>query len=422
MSIRLYAILVVILICKCLSAQSLAELRNAADYGSGSRQSTAEHLLGYKYMLGEGEVPKDPVKGFSWLKRSANHGSATGAYGVGTCYRYGVGVAKNINEAVKWFEIAAERYDNAESGANMYSALELAKMYIWGDEISENLYKGIKYAKMAAFRGSPEGKYLYALCFSNGYGTQSDSVRAKIWAYRALDDKYYTAYWLLGNMYLYGTCVDESEDKAIDCYKRGDEKNEFNCQYSLGKIYENHYAGLDLFMALEYYEKAANNGHSQAIVRLGILYSDKDSEYYDIDKSIYWLEKTIEGGNYSACRLLMENYYVTSNTYKANNLYSMMMEKANSSNLNNLAYFYVKHNEIPSNFVKAHAVIDRAIELSPTDYNYLDSKGEFYLIEGDEKKAFKIWKTILKNNPHYYDNPENLIGKSILNEHFSKQN
>ena len=422
MSIRLYAILVVILICKCLSAQSLTELINTANYGSGSRQSAAEYLLGCKYMDGKEEVPKDPVKGFSWWKRSANHGSAWGAYGVATCYRYGDGVAKNIYEAVKWFEFAAERYDNVEPKASMCSALELAKMYIWGDEISENLYKGIKYAKMAAFRGSPEGKYLYALCFSNGYGTQSDSVRAKIWANRAIDDKYYTAYWLLGNMYLYGTCVDKSEDKAIDYYKQGDEKNEFNCQYSLGKIYENHYAGLDLFMALEYYERAANNGHSQAIVRLGILYSDKDSEYYDLDKSIYWLEKKIEREDYSAWRLLMENYYATSNTYKMNDLYSTMMEKANSSDLNELAYFYAKHNETPSNFVKAHAVIDRAIELSPTDYNYLDSKGEFYLIEGDEKKAFKIWKTILKNKPHFYDNPENLIGRSILNEHFGKQN
>lgn len=69
----------------------------------------------------------------------------------------------------------------------------------------------------------------------------------------------------------------------------------------------------------------------------------------------------------------------------------------------NLANAFVANN----NLEEALSAIDKAISLDPTESDNYDTKGEIYLKQGDEKKAFEMWKKVLELNPDFLkDKPD----------------
>ncbi len=71
-----------------------------------------------------------------------------------------------------------------------------------------------------------------------------------------------------------------------------------------------------------------------------------------------------------------------------------------ASELNQYAYDEARID----NWGTAFAAIEKAIELSPQEPNYLDSKGELLLMRGkpgDEKEAVKMWKKVMELDPDF---------------------
>ena len=66
-------------------------------------------------------------------------------------------------------------------------------------------------------------------------------------------------------------------------------------------------------------------------------------------------------------------------------------------------------------------IIEKAIKKEPENLIFLDTKGDVYLIWGDEKKAKVIWKKIKKINPTFYDKPTEGFDTSDLNAYFASQ-
>lgn len=56
-----------------------------------------------------------------------------------------------------------------------------------------------------------------------------------------------------------------------------------------------------------------------------------------------------------------------------------------------------------SDFVNAHATIDKAITLMPENADFYDSKGEFLLMQGQNEEALKMWEKVLELNPNILD-------------------
>jgi Sel1 repeat len=88
------------------SAQTgdISSTRQRAEAGDGK----AQFDLAQAYWEGTG-VPKDPVKGLEWLKKSATQGFAGAQVTLGVFYQNGVQVAKDPHEAASWFRKAARQ-------------------------------------------------------------------------------------------------------------------------------------------------------------------------------------------------------------------------------------------------------------------------------------------------------------------------
>ena len=89
---------------------------------------------------------------------------------------------------------------------------------------------------------------------------------------------------------------------------------------------------------------------------------------------------------------------------KAAQMYMKRYSLGDNYGYNQLAYMYAKGHLGAPDFSKALSLINTIIKAEPTNYDFLDSKGEILLIKGDIKGARKIWNTINKKSPLFYSN------------------
>ena len=114
-------------------------------------------------------------------------------------------------------------------------------------------------------------------------------------------------------------------------------------------------------------------------------------------------------------------YEETNNKIGVLGIYEKRAAKGNTSAMNNLAYIYVRGEGTAPSLDRALAIIDKALDKEPNNLNFLDTKGDVYLIWGNKKKAKVIWKKIKKINPTFYDKPTEGFNTSDLNAYFVSQ-
>lgn len=113
----------------------------------------------------------------------------------------------------------------------------------------------------------------------------------------------------------------------------------------------------DLVKAVEYFTKAAEQGHASAQADLGDCYYNGNGVYEDNDKAVEWYRKAAEQGNASgqyglgACYLY--GYGVTKNYAKALELYRKAANQGNAKAQNSIGTCYYNGEGVKKNYVQA---------------------------------------------------------------------
>lgn len=372
----------------------------------------AQNELAIRYYNGNKGATKNKRTAVHWFLESAKNGNKYAQYNIAWRYKEGDGVTQNMQNALYWFDKSSEQYFHKAS-------LQAGKMYFYGEGTQVDYNNAVKRFKDAAFGDIPEGKYYYALCFANGYGVKRDSVKTWIWAERAIDDKYYHTYWMLGRMYEEGKTVAQNYDYARYYYEKGVEHDIAICANDLGLGYEKGtLAEKDINKALEYFQIAAEKGNRYGKANSARLYANKELEIYDIYKAEQLYKELVRDGYEQYDDNLLKIYEETNDNTGIFEIYKKHANKGNTSAMNSLAYMYVKGEGTAPSLDKALAIINKALEKEPDNLNFLDTKGDVYLIWGEEKKAKSIWNKIKKQNPTFYDKPTEGYNPSDLNAYF----
>lgn len=373
---------------------------------------TAQNELAIRYANGSKGASKNAEKAAYWFLKGANSGDKYAQNNIAWRYYEGNGVTKDLTKALYWFD---------KSGKQNFhkAALKAGKMYFHGEGTEVNYSKAIVHFKDAAFGDIPEGKYYYALCFAFGYGTEVDPTKALIWANRAIEDEYYYSYWTLGRMYSGDEGAIKDYEKAEYYFSLGAEHKISNCANDLGVGYQNGtFVEKDIYKALEYYTLAASLGNRYGKSNAALLYLNKDYPFYSLEKAEMMYKELIKDGYKEYESELIDIYETTGNNVEIFKIYRRRANEGNTSAMNTLAYMYVRGEGTTASLDKAIETIDNALFKEPDNLNFLDTKGEVYLIWGDIKKAAKIWKKINKINPHFYDVPTDGYNESDLNKYF----
>jgi localization factor PodJL len=155
---------------------ALDVLRQAAQAGD----ARAQYDLAVDYAMGR-DVAKDDEQAARWFERAAVQGMASAQYNLGVLYDRGVGVKEDPTLAFFWFQSAAEQ-GHARAEHN------LAAAYANGKGTNRDLAEAAKWFEKAAASGVPDSRYYLGVMYERGMGVPQDLGRAAA-MYRAAADQ-----------------------------------------------------------------------------------------------------------------------------------------------------------------------------------------------------------------------------------------
>jgi TPR repeat protein len=234
------------------------------------------------YAHGMYGVTSNQEEATKWFRKSAAQGFAEAEFGLGVCYRDGMGLPQNSAEAVKWFRRAAgQGYVGAQA--------ELGACYYNGDGVPKDLVEAAKWSRIAAEQGDALGQHNLATCYLFGEGVTKDEVEAARWYRKAADQGLPLAQYQLGICYGNGVGVTKDEVEAARWHRKAADQGLAPAQYNLGVCcYEGNGVTKNAAEAVKWYRKAADQGFAAAQYNLGVCYYEGDGMAKDYMQANKW--------------------------------------------------------------------------------------------------------------------------------------
>ena len=145
--------------------------------------------------LGQSEPP-----GIQALSERALAGDAGAQLGLGFAYDTGRGVVRNLDEAAKWYRLAADQ-GLAQAQHN------LGVMYATGEGLPLDPAQAVGWYLLAAIQGHRDAQVNLATHYEEGQGVPPDFTAASDWYLKAAEAGLSEAQYNLGNLYVAGLGV-----------------------------------------------------------------------------------------------------------------------------------------------------------------------------------------------------------------------
>lgn len=281
------------------TACSFGWFMNAAKQG----HAEAMNEIGRCYGEGVGFVGKDPAKAFEWYKKAAEAGSIRATHNLAICYRFGLGVERDLDEALRLYHAA---YDGGHSEA----AYDLGLCYEHGILVGKDEAKSRAYYAEAVKRGGLDRAFL-GRCYLEGLGVEKDTNRGKDLLFGDLSSKNGRAAYILGRAYLNGKeGINRDESNAVHFLKRAADAGHADAIHLIGRCYKYGFGGLptDGRKTLDLLQEAARKGSIDAMVHLGWTFWH-DTIHIDWVSALTWYEQAADAGygeGYYKCGILLE--------------------------------------------------------------------------------------------------------------------
>lgn len=123
----------------------------------------------------QGTSPTDDINS---LRQRAENGDREAQYNYAIRLYYGEGIARNDDEAIKWFRKAAEQGD-------VDAQFILGACYDAGEGVAQSYDEAVKWYKKAAEQGQPEAQYNLGVCYKRGRGIAKNYDEAVKWYRKA---------------------------------------------------------------------------------------------------------------------------------------------------------------------------------------------------------------------------------------------
>jgi serine/threonine protein kinase/TPR repeat protein len=210
-------------------------------------------------LLGDYLRREEPKAAFDWFCAAAGRGHPQAFTQVGLMYSNGLGVARDLDQAVWWFREAGERGDAAGLTC-------LAECYLYGKGVQKDEQEGVRILKDAVSHGDARAMNLLGTCFHRGTGAAADYKEAMRLFSRSYELGYNDALGNLGVLYMNGDGVARDPKRAVDLFLTGAKKGNAYCMYLYAKCLETG-SGTEpnRGQAESWYRKSADGGNLRAV-------------------------------------------------------------------------------------------------------------------------------------------------------------
>lgn len=131
--------------------------------------TVAAHLLGKCWRDGMGVLPDDEQAEL-WFRRAAEAGHDFSQYALGKLLQR----QKRMEETVSW-------YGKAAAQGNLWATYRLGKLYLQGAEVQKNVSKALDYFTAAAEQGNQYAQYALGKLYLTGREVPRDREQAWDW-------------------------------------------------------------------------------------------------------------------------------------------------------------------------------------------------------------------------------------------------
>ena len=142
----------------------------------------------------------------------------------------------------------------------------------------------------AAQKGDVDAMYKLGMAYLEGIGTDIHPLKAVAWLSRAAENGIPEADLEIGNLFYAGDVIEKNRDKARQHYLHAAEEGNAMAMYNIGKMYQED-AGT---LAVQWYEKAAENGLPKAMNQLAQMYYIGTIVPQDLQKTVEYYEMSAQ--------------------------------------------------------------------------------------------------------------------------------
>ena len=301
-------------------------------------------------------MEQDDAQALKWYFEAAKQANPEGTYGVGDCYENGRGVGKDMETAFRWYykasclgypkayyKVGCYYASSVEPSADttqwfktMRKALEkkaehgdaeaqyyLGKFYASGYGVRKDYRETFKWFLKAAGQGYAPAEYELADCYEDGKGTTPNHAEALKWCRTAAEHGLVDAQVELGRLYKDGDGVGKDYAEALKWYRLAAEQRRTD---------KDLLSEVDLLKKITYWEKMAEQGDIEAILKLAAWHEKGDGIQKDLPEAVKWYRKAADLGDAEAQFELAKRFEtgsdgVTLDVVKAAELYLLAAEQ-----------------------------------------------------------------------------------------------
>lgn len=166
----------------------------------------AQVEFGNWYFFGK-VTEKDITKAGYWYHKAAENGSKEAQY---MPEKYGIDSIIAVIRSEKAAKAAIIEAENRRKD----SLYNMGYRYHYGVEAEKNLKEAVKCYEKAAEAGHEEAQFVLANCYFHGEGVAKDSRKAFEWYLKSAEQGNYSAEISIANCYFYGLGVEKNYEKA----------------------------------------------------------------------------------------------------------------------------------------------------------------------------------------------------------------
>jgi len=232
-----------------------------------------------------------------WLMIAANHGSPIAQRTMGECFEIGIGVPKDLTQAILWYERASE---GGDSEATMHLGVIYSKV---GPK--KNPERAYACFRKAAETGNSEAQFRTGSCLLYGNGVQENPREAFNWFLKSSASKNSKAQFALGECYQYGNGTEQDQEKSFYWYRMAADQGDCEALFNIGVRYDYGIGTIeDRVKAFECYKQASERGHVESQYHLGFAYANGRGVVKNNIMAYVWLDVAAQEGFRTASEYL----------------------------------------------------------------------------------------------------------------------
>lgn len=281
-------------------ADKIAKLKKSPAYQyrikAEQDDKEAQFKLGELYNIGGKGIAKDTDEAAKWYMRAAKLGHTESQYKLA---KLAIEQGK-IKNSIRWFSKAARQ-------GHLEASFELGVIYTSGKGIKINYTEAMKWLQQAALaKHKKAGETIVKLYVDNKIDIH-DITSVGEWLEAVAVSGNQHAQYLLANLHQDKNHELFNEQKAVKWFKRSAKQGLSNAQYRLALLYaKGKGTRRSGRWAAKWFEKAAKQGHMDAQYQLGLIYASGVGLSKSQGKAKKWIRAAADQGH-SDAKLKLNN-------------------------------------------------------------------------------------------------------------------